>query len=202
MKPVILCHGTWGRADIWHRPDSPLWAALVERGFQPIEFLWSGLLGGYPHPIINPPSTDHMEGDLALWASEGEKLGLFCQVHCADWPGDIADVITHSHGFQVLTFAAAYGWHFKNVLSLSGPVREDMKKYRQQARPNIERLTQVVDRDGDMTIREGQSFDGHFGWVLDLPEADKQIDAPGQGHSGLTLDIKAWDKLGLWKALE
>jgi len=197
MKPVVLVHGTWGRADIWHRPEAPLWSALVERGFEPIEFLWSGLLGGYPHPLINPPSTDHMEGDLALWASEGEKLALFCKVHNLVCP----DVIPHSHAVQVLSMAAAGGQKFRNVLSLSGPVREDMKKYRQQARPNISRWTQVVDRDGDMTIREGQAFDGHFGWVLDLPEADAQLDAPGQGHSGLCMDIAAWESLGLWNTL-
>jgi hypothetical protein len=197
MKPVVLVHGTWGRADLWHRPDSPLWAALVERGYQPIEFLWSGLLGGYPHPIINPPSTDHMEGDLALWASEGEKLALFCQVRGLTKP----DAIPHSHGLQVLSMAAADGQLFGHVLSLAGPVRKDMQKYREQARPNIERWTQVVDRDGDLVIRQGEAFDGQLGWKLDLSEADLQIDAPGQGHSGLTLDIKAWDALGLWGAL-
>lgn len=197
MKPVVLVHGTWGRADIWHRPDSPLWAALVERGYQPIEFLWSGYLGGYPHPIICPPSTDHMQSTLAMWASEGEKLLYFCRLLGLEQPR----AITHSHGLQVLILAAAAGQLFDRVLSLSGPVREDMKAHRQKARPQIQHLTQVVDREGDLTIREGQSFDGHFGWVLDLPEADMQIDAPEQGHSGLTLDIKAWEELGLWGTL-
>ena len=132
-----------------------------------------------------------------LWHSEGEKLALFCQVHSLEAPA----LLTHSHGLQVGVFAASGGQKFTNWLSLSGPVREDMAQYRVLAKNNITKWTQVVDREGDMVIREGQSFDGHFGWMFDLPEADVQIEAPGQGHSGLTLDIDAWADLKLWEAL-
>ncbi len=205
MNTLLLVHGTYGRSAPWHRPGSPLWRALEERGFTPIQFLWSGLCGGVPGPVIVPPSTDDLKGTLRLWQSEGEKLALFCQRLGLARP----HAITHSHGWNVLACAASgcgnfvSAQDFETVLSLSGPVREDMALIRQLARVHIKRLVQVTDpTGGDTTILEGEAFDGHVGWTLELPEADANLHAPHQGHSGLTTDINSWGPLGLWAQLD
>lgn len=171
---------------------------MEAHGFSVVDFEWSGYCGGVPSPIIVPPASD-LQGDLELWRSEGEKLALFCRVLGLEAPC----VLSHSHGLQVVTFAArgSLAQRFGTVLSLSGPVREDMTMMRNQAKPNIARWIQVTDPVSDQTIREGEAFDGHVGWRYELPEADVNLSAPGQGHSGLLTDLAAWDTLGIWEAL-
>lgn len=205
MTAVVLVHGTWSRATPWHQPGSPLWRALQARGFSPIQFKWSGYCGGVPSPVIVPPSTEDLRGVLRLWQSEGEKLALFCQRLGLEAP----HVISHSHGLQIVAFAASgsggvmLAQRFRTVLSLSGPVREDMATIRGWARSHIGRWVQVTDPTGDdRTILEGEGFDGHVGWRLELPEADLNIDAPHQGHSGLTENLVPWDVLGLWSQFD
>ena len=201
MRPLLLVHGTYGRSTGWHKPSSNLWTALESKGFTPIEFLWSGWCGGIPSPVIVSPDTDDLKGSLRLWQSEGEKLALFCQRLGLEAP----DVISHSHGLQIVAFAASgvgglcLAQTFGTVLSLSGPVRQDMAWVRDRAKSHIRRWVQVYDPVGDLTIREGEAFDGEVGWHYALPEADVNVEARGQGHSGLCTDVQAWGRLGLWQ---
>src|SRR5213595_3603705 len=168
MTPVLLVHGTWDRSGLWCRPGSDLWSALQARGFPVLRFAWSGYLGGVPSPTIVPPSTNELKGSLELWRCAGEKLHLFCRLAELARP----HVVCHSHGLQLVCFAADGGQDFDTVLSLSGPVREDMRWVRERARPHIRRWVQVVDPSGhDATIIEGETFDGEWGWHFDLPEA-------------------------------
>src|SRR3990167_1880321 len=134
---IVLGGGGWaapvlsrahGRAQAWHQPGSALWRACEARGLTPIQFRWSGYCGGVPGPVIVPPDTDDLKGALRLWQSEGEKLALFCQRLGLEAP----DVISHSHGLQVVAFAASgvgglcMAQRFGTVPSLSGPVRRGM----------------------------------------------------------------------------
>jgi len=197
VKPLVVVHGTWSRFKDWHEVGSPLRKALQDHDFEVYDFLWSGYCGGFPSPVIVPKDSPEMDGRVMLWCSEGEKLALWCIDRGLESP----DLLTHSHGLQVGVFAASAGQSFDHFLSISGPIRSDMAKYRQLARPNIRKWTQVVDPDDDMTIREGQAFDHHLGWAYDLPEGDLTINTPGYGHSGLVLDPTDWGKLKLWEAL-
>lgn len=202
--PVIVAHGTWAREALWYRPGSALWQACEEHDLLPIQFKWSGYTGGVPGPVIVPPDTDDLKGSLRLWQSEGEKLALFCQRLGLEAP----HVISHSHALQVVAFAASgvgglcMAQRFGTVLSLSGPVRQDMARIRGFARSHIRRLVQVYDPERDLTIREGEAFDGEVGWHYALPEADVNVEARGHGHSGLTQDIAAWGALDLWRHFE
>src|SRR5205823_893376 len=117
----------------------------------------SGYCGGVPGPVIVPPSSRELKGSLELWRSEGEKLHLFCRAASLEAP----HAICHSHGLQLVAFAADGGQRFGTVISLSGPVREDMAWTRQRARGNIETWIHVVDPSGgDRRIGEGEAFDG------------------------------------------
>jgi len=202
VTPLILVHGTWGRQAAWHQPGSALWRALEAHGFTVIEFKWSGYCGGVPGPVIVPKTSD-IKPSLELWRSEGEKLGLFCRVLGIERPW----VVCHSHGLQVVACAAAADiapQDFGTVLSLSGPVRADMDRIRAVARTAIAYWIQVTDpTDDDRLILEGEAFDGHVGWTHQLPEADLNLEAPGQGHSGLLTNLAAWESrtLNLWSAL-
>lgn len=204
MIPLILVHGTWSRQSPWHQPGSPLWKALEDRGYTVIQFKWSGYCGGVPGPVIVPPDTKDLKGSLELWRSEGEKLALFCRQLGLARP----HILSHSHGLQVVAFAASgsggltMAQCFGTVLSLSGPVRTDMRRIYGWARPHIERWIQAADRSGaDETIRAGEAFDGHIGWSYELPEADVNVEIPGQGHSGVLENLAAWETFALWDAL-
>jgi pimeloyl-ACP methyl ester carboxylesterase len=195
MPPsVVVVHGTFGRSQGWHREGSPLWTALVDRGFRPIRFLWSGVLAGVPTLLSDCDDELFGQAQLLPWLCAGEKLELFCRVNGLERP----HVVCHSHGLQVLSFAAALGQRFDTVLSLSGPIRGDMQAVRQAARPNINRLVHTFDPAGDRTIREGMWFDGRVSTSLELPEADLNIPARGYGHSGLTTAVTGWSELDLW----
>jgi len=174
---------------------------LERRGFEVYDYLWSGILAGVPTTLPGDPRESAWgadQGALLPWLDAGEKLRWYCQAQWLESPS----VICHSHGLQVVTYAAARGQRFGTVLSLSGPVRRDLQRARRAARGNIGRWVQVTDPTGkDRTILEGEAFDGEVGWHLDLPEADLNLSAPGQGHSGLTVDVGAWEPLGLWQTL-
>lgn len=201
MTPLVLVHGTHGRSQPWHWAGSPLPMELGLRGFIVFDFLWSGILAGVPTTLPGDPResiTGADQGALLPWLDAGEKLRLYCQANGLECPS----VICHSHGLQVVTYAAARGQRFSTVLSLSGPVRRDLQRARRAASGRITRWVQVTDPTGkDRTILEGEAFDGHVGWHLELPEATYNLSAPGQGHSGLTMDVGAWEPLGLWAAL-
>jgi hypothetical protein len=201
MKDLVICHGTFGRGQPWHQPGAPLLVALEAHGFVVHDFLWSGILAGVPTTLPGDPLEAKLgadDGELVPWLDAGEKLRLFCRLEGLEAP----HLLSHSHGLQVGTFAAAKGQRFATWISISGPVRRDMLRARRAARGNVLRWVQVNDPTGkDRTILEGEAFDGEIGWHLTLPEADLNIQAPGRGHSGLTVDVAAWDALGLWEAV-
>lgn len=208
MRPVILVHGTWGRDHAWYRPGGALFEALKSRGFDVYSFAWSGFLCGLPTTHPGDPTYAHLgadEGRLVGWLDAGEKLKLFCEnlENCLDPFGGLRPhVVSHSHGLQVVAFAAALGQRFGTAISISGPIRRDMKRALRAGLGNIERWAQVVDPDDDMTIREGQFGDGEVGWNYDLElQGAINIHTPGSGHSGMTEDIEAWGRHGLFSLL-
>lgn len=194
--PILFCHGTYGRGARWHREGSPLWAAFVARGFTPLTFLWSGALAGVPTKLAADPFTPYADGKLLPWCSAGEKLRMFCQLHGLERP----HVVSHSHGLQVVAFAAASGQRFATALSISGPPRLDMAPVRAIARPNIGRWIQTFDPDpaSDPTIHEGMLFDGGVSLSLELPEGDLSLPVPEHGHSGLLERITTWTAMKLF----
>jgi hypothetical protein len=177
--------------------------ALSDRKFDAVDdFLWSGILGGVPTPLPGDPDEKAIgadQGRLLSWLDAGEKLHLYCQVNHLDSP----HIISHSHGLQVVIFASAKGQRFGTVISISGPTRRDMDRAMRAGMGNVEKWVQVVDPVSDMTIREGQAADGRLGWSYDieLPGAIN-IHTPGTGHSGMTLDVKAWNDHGLFALLD
>ena len=201
MRPLLLVHGTWGRAQPWHLPGSPLRAEAEARGFTIYDFLWSGLLAGVPTELPGDPleaanGADH--GMLLPWLDAGEKLHLSLpHVNLLEDPGLVA--VTHSHGLQVLAFACVRGALFKTVLSVSGPVRRDMLRARRAAQARIGSWVRFADPTGtDRTILDGELFDGQFERApFALPEGIT-VSTPGSGHSGLVNDVALREQFKFW----
>lgn len=140
------------------------------------------------------------------WLDAGEKLKLFCELldNEMDVPfGPLKpNIISHSHGLQAVLFAAAIGQKLGTVISVSGPIRRDMKRALRAGMGNVEKWVQVADPNDDSTIREGEAGDGTVGWNydLDIPGAIN-VHTPGSGHSGMTTDVEAWNRHGLFALL-
>jgi hypothetical protein len=201
MADLVLVHGTWSRAAPWHQRESDVTLEAQACGLAVYEFVWSGILGGV-RPLVKPLLDDGDPAEakngadtpeLLLWLDAGEKLALFCQAHGLERP----HVLSHSHGLQVVTYAAVKGQRFATAVSVSGPVRDDMRRARWIAKEGITRWVQFFDPINDATIREGEAFDGHPGFAGKLLEGES-IETPGSGHSGLVLDPGLRERYLLW----
>jgi hypothetical protein len=188
MKTLVLVHGTWGRAQPWHLPGSLLRAMAEARDIRVFDFLWSGVLAGVPTKLPGDPAeaaNGADDGKLLPWLDAGEKLNLVL--------GNVAgpvNVLSHSHGLQVVAFSALKGRAFDTAISVSGPVRRDMQRARRAAKANIGHWIQFADpSDFDKTIIEGEFLDGELGRVFDLPEG-QTIYTYMTGHSGALTDAK------------
>jgi hypothetical protein len=115
--PVICIDGTWAKEpghDDWARIGSPFTSSLVAAGldlYHPEDpFSWDTALGG----VL----------DDAPWERAGTALANYMRKY-----GGPASVLGHSHGGNVLPFAAAHGAKFEIAVSVATPVRDEMRVY-------------------------------------------------------------------------
>jgi pimeloyl-ACP methyl ester carboxylesterase len=208
VKPLVLVHGTWGRAAAWHRPGSEFRLEADQHGFACYDFLWSGVLAGVPTALPGDPALADVGADVGMllpWVDAAEKLLCWLEVNrtpegivlgaCRD-----VTVCSHSHGLQVVALAAAQFQPFAVAVSVSGPIRRDMQRARRKAQGSIGAWIQFADPTGtDRTIIEGEMFDGTVGAHFDLPEG-RTIVTPGSGHSGVLTDPAIRKDCAFWEA--
>jgi hypothetical protein len=104
-----------------------------------------------------------------------------------DVPMEARNAIPHSHGLQVVLHACAQGLKLRNVVSVCGPVRKDMMKVAEAARPNIGHWLAISDPK-DRTQQKGEWFDGSLVYQHKHPLADVNDVIPGIGHSNVLYD--------------
>ncbi len=178
---VILVQGTWSLtyAD-WWKPGSEFYKTLQSGGLSMLNggdpFSWStdidGLIGG---------NDDWQEAGKALrWYVQG-RLGLLEPV----------TLIAHSHGGQVVLYAAAQGLRVSRLITVATPIRWDMRKTRQLARTNICHWTHLYGGLRDWWQVLGALGDWSLGLRREMPEADRNLGFPERGHSDL-LDPQLW----------
>jgi pimeloyl-ACP methyl ester carboxylesterase len=210
MTPILPIHGTWG-ADFdgaasglpqWWQAGSPFTAFMRERGldatyFEP--FVWSGDVAGIARLLPwnwfrAPGSRDWEAAARALCYHQEPRK---CPVPFAE-----RNYIAHSHGGQVALLAAASGLKIRRLVTVSTPVREDMRRTIELARPNIERWWHLYDPRplSDRFQVLGELGDGRVGWRRAFVKADRNIAVPGVGHSGLLCEPRCfsqWAQRGL-----
>ena len=182
--PLVVVHGTWG---VTH---GAFWAATSEfqnrarqRGLDPPResFWWSGDLC----------LTDPMQ-----WKIAGSALAWYCRALHLEAPA----AITHSHGIQVLAYAASYGQRFSSVVDIEGPVRRDLFDVYAAAHKNLGGWLHTWN-GGDAIILAGEfPVAGEATALMPPPASNMEIPAH-YGHSGLFDDLDAWDTVGLWRRL-
>jgi len=182
MKQVILIPGTHGwdgfRKD-WYSPGAPFHDFIpTVPGHELVcpdePFVWSSRLGG----------IGFGDDDLVVYRAAGENLYHYAvPPRCPDKliaPEDLV-VISHSHGLQVVLYAAARGLKIALLIDISGPVRADMMPTALLAKPNIKRWVHTYGGRRDRWQWLGGLFDGHVGIERKHPLAEN-LQVPGADH--------------------
>lgn len=184
--PVVLVGGTWSQQQAvpWWRHDSPFAAYLQGQGvhlYRPdgYQFEWSGNLDG----------IDRTNND---WRIAGRTLVAFTR-------GSLISAVSHSHGAQVLAYAAEAGQKFSSVITLGAPVRGDLQDQYYALLAGCFRWTHIYT---DERVGVGYQVLGAFGWgrLFDAPMrkmlyAHENLFELGLSHSAL-MDVALWSKRG------
>lgn len=186
---LILIPGThaWDTDNTseWYHPDSLFVQSLEDHGHILLDderpFVWSTGIGG----------VGFGKGDLAVWHAAG--INLYAYVVPPRCPErrvspDQTIIISHSHGLQVVLYAAAEGLKIDTFIDVSGPVRKDMLSTARLARPNIRRWIHIHSGGKDNMQWLGELFDGHLGVVRKHPLADHNIEVKAANHGDVLRD--------------
>jgi hypothetical protein len=141
--------------------------------------------------------------DLLPFIWDTDLSGVFWRPHHRDWQAAGANllryfelpeirykdrnVIAHSHGLQVVMYACAQGLLIRNLITIAGPVREDMRNVSEIARTRIGYWLAISDPD-DPVQRKGEWFDGGSKYVSMNPYADVNDSVVGIAHSRVLYD--------------
>lgn len=109
------------------------------------------------------------------------------------------NLIAHSHGLQVVLYAASFGLPISTLVSVMSPVRGDMKKVAAAARPNITNWWHLHSDWSDKMQVLGGLFDRQWGVQRKHPLADIDRSVPGVGHSSILKPehMTMWSSLGI-----
>lgn len=173
-RKVIVVPGTWG----W---DVNGWGSyghtqmeLIRAGYEPLLFPWSSVVGG----------VGFGSDDLRVWRANGLHLRDFARLHSKE----PVDIISHSHGLQVVLCAAAVGLEIDRLIDCSGPYRRDLALIIGAARPRIRRWTHFRgDWWRDHMAGLGGWFDSWKPWTWfrnprNHPNADENTHIKGGDH--------------------
>ena len=205
-RRVVLVGGTWSWRGLrtegqWYQSGSPFVTYLRTQGLEVASadqpFVWTTRIAGYLGLRHR-----HLE-----WQAAGENLRVYL-----DWTDRSQGVtepyhavICHSHGLQVCLYAAAHGAVIPTLISVCGPVRQDMRDTAVAARPNIGSWLHLASDWSDPWQWFGEWCDGKVGscreaiWKRQgkvVAAADLSVKIPGVGHSGLVRDP---DHFGKWR---
>lgn len=168
----------------WWMDDSPFVAFLRANGHETVSsthpFVWSGDLNG-----LGGKHSDWRAGGNALFHYLVPPLCLDKRLKPSE-----TNIICHSHGLQVVLYAAAYGLKIQTLISVSGPVRRDMELVATAARPQVARWVQIRSDRSDWWQWLGEIGDGRLGIHRNHPLADLNVKIPCVGHSGLLRDAE------------
>lgn len=192
--------GTWGEKQQglqWFQAGSPLDGFLRPQGLV-------NLCTSAETPYGWSTNLDFEHGDHSDWEAGGESL-LYYLVPQLDpthlpLPPSETVVVSHSHGLQVVAFAASKGLKIDRFIDIAGPVRSDMMDVYKAARPNIRRWLHVYCPGWkDRMQLLGELFSGGLP-RRQHPLADVNVGVPNVGHSGLLYDapyFPLWQSNGL-----
>lgn len=197
---LTLVAGTWAwkpdqqleRAP-WWMPGSAFADMLEAAGHTfaaPVPFIWSTNKDG----IFE---DRHMD-----WRAGGANLATYLRPpRCPDKrvPAGEVNLIAHSHGGQVVFYAAAdEGLEIDTLITVATPVRADLANVIRRARPRIRRWIHLHSNWKDYVQAGGSLFDGFFGIRRTFELADQNIEVKGVAHSAFLNDPQLFGRWPEW----
>lgn len=180
MVKVITVAGTNAlKENSWVDSNSYFWDMYKTELVPALEFpfLWSTDLDGAD--IIS--ATFKKETMHTDWVAGGASLAFYLYTV----PLEDRNIISHSHGRQVVLYCAARGIKLNNWLDISGPVRDDMIPVRESAKTSIKSHCHVYTYF-DYTQFLGTLTDGRLSFEGKDKLANFNVKLPhSYGHSGL-----------------
>lgn len=182
---IIPVHGTFTvptKGMAWHMKGSAFHTAAKAAGLDYVNgehgpFEWSGDLDG-----ALAGKRAHTD-----WEAAGKALRYYMH----DLPYEDRNVVTHSHGLQVALFAAAQGTKFRRLVSITGPIRQDLMAVAKQAKPNIGPWLHLYCPTDMVQWMGGCALDLSLRWPKrEHPLATANLRVPKVGHSGLLSDSR------------
>lgn len=183
--PIQGTHA-WREKGEWWQPDSPFVSSMRDCGHELLSpeqpFVWSTDLNGISLRSLFGVRASHND-----WRAGGHALTYYLRAI----PFDDRNLIAHSHGLQVVLYAAATrSVAIRSVIAIASPERADMDEVAQQGRPSIDRWVHVCDPRADWVAWLGQITDGRWFGSRRCEHADVVLELPGVSHSGLLRDQK------------
>ncbi len=178
VPPVILIAGTHAIDDPWWMVGSGFVRMLQEAGLR-VENL--------REPYLWDTDLDGLGRHNDAWIAAGWSLIWYCHKHVPP-VGNVyqpVSIIAHSHGGQLVAYAASRGLIVDTLITVATPVRRDMLRIHREARPNIRQWVHLYSDWSDWMQVLGALFDGRIGVYRKMDLADRNIKVPGVGHSGL-----------------
>lgn len=193
---IVLVPGTkaWNGEKIdWYSPGSLFVTYLASKGISLLDpdhpFVWSTDIGG----------IGFGKGDQLVWKAAGVNLYQYLiPPRCQDRrvPPNDTIVLSHSHGLQVVLFAAAHGLKIKTFVDVAGPVRHDMMETARVARRNIRHWVHIHAGPKDYWQWLGELFDGKIGIVRQHELADVNLEIKDANHGDALRNPKFFPLVG------
>lgn len=96
------------------------------------------------------------------WIAASENLIRYIEAPGCSMPIYDRNLIAHSHGGQIVFYAASFGLKIRRLITVSTPERADMSDVIIKARPNIEHWIHIYDKNRDRIADWGAIGDGSF----------------------------------------
>ena len=166
----------------WWQPGSPFYRHALAHGVR--------MMPG-ARPYTWTTGVDGLDDHHTVWRVCGETLyERYIPSVCPDRQvsGAETSILTHSHGLQGVLYAASFGLKIAVLISVTSPVRRDMRRIAERARPNIGTWIHLHSDWSDWWQILGSIGDGEFRLSRRHPLADQNIKIPNAGHSRLLED--------------
>jgi hypothetical protein len=193
-KFMVLTTGTWGEKseEEWHKNEKwkdDLRALGVKQLDHVIPFVWSSNLDG-------------LIGENYDWLSAGRALNDYVGRRILEW--DIVEpinFISHSHGMQVLAYAAYFGLSMGTVITVAGPRRDRLDSQYSSLKQNSQCWIHVHSNWRDHWQMFG-SLRLTRPWITSrkMKEADKNVYIPDKSHTGL-MDFQLLRNNGIFRSI-
>lgn len=154
----VPIHGTWAideKEIAWWKTSGAFSQFSARNNVFQLEsqhpFVWSSDISGFKYNLTsgNAKHTD--------WRAGGYALAYYLQnTHPSN-----RNLIIHSHGLQVVAYAAVLGVQFNNIITICSPVRNDLKDAYEILNLKTNRWLHIYDNSDFIQIL-GQFGDGRW----------------------------------------